>query len=145
MSVHDRQYHAYMDFLTPFTMKKLLILLPIIALASCGANQEAPDNTQSGIENTQNTTDTNRDQTNTVALGQLVEAHYTLRENDENGPVIQTTHETVARENGLYETGAFFGPVELQVVDGALIPGFLKNIIGMKVGEKKTFTVSPEE
>jgi len=36
-------------------------------------------------------------------------------------------------------------PLEFTVGSGQVIPGFDKAVIGMNVGEEKTFTVSPEE
>lgn len=52
---------------------------------------------------------------------------------------------------GKLEDGTIFDstnerqPLGLKIGDGNIIPGFEKRIIGMKIGETKSITVSPEE
>jgi peptidylprolyl isomerase len=63
-----------------------------------------------------------------VTEGKKVRAHYTLTV---EGNIIDSSKE---RE-----------PMEIQVGSRQVIPGFEKAIKGMKLGEKKSFDVSPEE
>lgn len=53
---------------------------------------------------------------------------------------------TVAYEGRLTDGTVFDGSIGLTfVLDEGLIPGFRNNVIGMTVGEFKTFQVPPEE
>ena len=83
--------------------------------------------------------------TDTVTLGTVASLNYTLREGNASGKVIETTDMVVAQANGIYQTGALYGPTDMEVTENSLIRGFRDNIIGMKVGEKKSFTVLPED
>jgi peptidylprolyl isomerase len=64
-----------------------------------------------------------------VKNGDKVKIHYTLKAG--NGETI--------------ESSAGSAPLELKLGEGKMIPGFEKGVIGMKQGESKTITVSPEE
>lgn len=64
----------------------------------------------------------------TIADGNVVKLHYTLTV---EGKVVDNTRE---REPFMFLVGA-----------EQVIPGFENAIIGMKVGEKKSFQVSPDE
>ncbi len=63
-----------------------------------------------------------------VAKGETVQVNYTLTV---EGKVIDSSK---GRQ-----------PLEIKVGAHQVIPGFEKGIMGMKIGEKKSFTVSPEE
>jgi peptidylprolyl isomerase len=62
-------------------------------------------------------------------IGDTVKVHYTGRL--ENGKEFDTSKD---RE-----------PLEFTIGNGSMMPGFEKGIIGMEAGDKKTFTVLPEE
>jgi peptidylprolyl isomerase len=61
--------------------------------------------------------------------GDRVKVHYTLK--DSNGEVIESSRDTL--------------PIEFIIGEGKVIPGFEKGIAGMKVNEKKTVNLPPEE
>ncbi len=65
----------------------------------------------------------------TVEKGHYVKLHYTGRL--ENGEIFDSSEGKT--------------PFEFRVGANQVIPGFEKAIIGMKINEKKTFTVEPEE
>ncbi len=54
-------------------------------------------------------------------------------------------HYTLTVEGNIIYSSRKHGPMEIQVGSRQAIPGFEKAIKGMKVGEKKSFEVSPEE
>ncbi len=62
-----------------------------------------------------------------VLPGCTVSLHYTL--SDESGQVLYQTEE----------------PIEFTVGQGEILPAFEEAILDMEVGERKTFTLSPEE
>ncbi|MCZ7398887.1 MAG: FKBP-type peptidyl-prolyl cis-trans isomerase [Candidatus Methanoperedens sp.] len=63
----------------------------------------------------------------------------------ENGKVFDTSIEKVAIVNNLSAHGREYKPLKFTVGKGEIIKGFDAGVIGMKVGETKTITVSPEE
>lgn len=57
-----------------------------------------------------------------------------------------TVHYTGKLENGeVFDTSANRAPLEFQVGGGQIIQGFEANIKGMKVSEKKTFSLPPDQ
>lgn len=54
-------------------------------------------------------------------------------------------HYTLTVEGNIIDSSKEREPMEIQVGSRQVIPGFEKTIKGMKVGEKKSFEVSPEE
>jgi len=66
--------------------------------------------------------------TSTVATGSVVSVYYKL---SVDGTEIQSNYGQT--------------PFSFTVGSGQVIPGFDKGVLGMAVGEEKTFTVSPEE
>jgi FKBP-type peptidyl-prolyl cis-trans isomerase 2 len=68
----------------------------------------------------------------------------------ESGKVFDTSIGEVATDASMPKTDFFklrdsYSPIPLEVGTGQLIPGFEEAILGMKVGEKKEFTVPPEK
>jgi len=61
----------------------------------------------------------------------------------QNGTVFDTNYEDVAQKNGIER--ASFEPLEFSVGQGEVIDGFDNAVRGMKVGEKKTFTLKPAD
>jgi peptidylprolyl isomerase len=61
--------------------------------------------------------------------GDKVKVHYTLK--DTNGNVVESTADS--------------DPIEFTIGEGKVIPGFEKNIVGMKPNNKKTITIPPED
>ena len=79
----------------------------------------------------------------TARAGDTVEVDYTLR--TENGSVYDTTIEAIARSAGIWREDVEYGPLTFTLGRGEVIPGFEEAIMGMSVGEEKTFTVPPEK
>lgn len=69
--------------------------------------------------------------------GDKVRVHYTGRL--EGGEVFDSS------ECAEQECGCEAGPLEFTVGEGEVIPGFEKAVIGMNVGETKTFTIPVDE
>ena len=62
----------------------------------------------------------------------MVSLNYTLREGSPTGKVLETTLESVAKENGLYQSGASYKPFEFVLGTNAVVPGFEKGVASMK-------------
>jgi FKBP-type peptidyl-prolyl cis-trans isomerase 2 len=57
-----------------------------------------------------------------------------------------TVHYTGKFENGVvFDTSIEKEPIEFEVGAGQVIPGFDNAVVGMKVGEKKTVNIKPEQ
>ncbi len=80
---------------------------------------------------------------NGIKSGDTVDVDYILRV--DNGKVIDTSIESVARSNNLYTASRDYSPLKFKVGEGQLIPGFEKGVIGMQVGETKTVVVDPRD
>ncbi len=78
----------------------------------------------------------------TVKSGDTVSVDYILTT---DGKVVDTTIESVAKENNIYVAGRKYQPLNFTVGKGEMIKGFDEGVIGMKVGETKTLTVPPEK
>lgn len=63
----------------------------------------------------------------------------------ENGSVFDTSIEEVAKENGIYTNLREYQPLIFSIGDAGLIRGFENAILGMKIGEDKEVTISPDE
>jgi FKBP-type peptidyl-prolyl cis-trans isomerase 2 len=78
-----------------------------------------------------------------VKTGDTVKVDYTGKL--ENGTVFDTSREEVAKQTGTYVNGRTYAPITFVVGAGQMIKGFDEGVIGMKVGEEKTLTISPEK
>jgi FKBP-type peptidyl-prolyl cis-trans isomerase 2 len=85
----------------------------------------------------------NTNTSGTVEVGDTVLVNYIGKEL--NGEIFDTSLEDVAQEAGLYQQGRTYQPMSFVVGSGMLIEGFDSGVLGMKVGEKKTLTIPPEE
>ena len=61
--------------------------------------------------------------------GDIVKVHYTLK--DANGEIVETSIKSL--------------PLEFTIGEGKVIPGFEKAVTGMKLNEKKSIEVPPED
>ena len=62
-----------------------------------------------------------------------------------NGNIVKV-HYTGKLENGtVFDTSLNRDPLQFQIGEGQLIPGFEEAVIGMKVGESKTTKVPPDK
>lgn len=78
-----------------------------------------------------------------VKKGDMISVYYIGRLQD--GKVFDTNIEKVAKENNLFTPGRNYTTLQFTVGKGEVIKGFSDGVIGMKVGETKTLTISPEE
>jgi len=62
-----------------------------------------------------------------------------------NGKVFDTSIERVAKENNISNRGNEYKPIKFAVGKGQMIKGFDEGVIGMKVGETRKLTISPEK
>lgn len=121
----------------------ILPSLLILTLSSCTFGIKSENNTS--MSGTTNTPDTVAKVTaNQVGSGTLVSLNYTLRGDTQDGAIIETTLEEVAKTSNLYKTGAQYQPFQVMIGSNGVIPGFEQGLLGMKKGEKKTIMVPPE-
>lgn len=62
-----------------------------------------------------------------------------------DGDTVQVNYTGKLVDGTVFDTSVGLEPLEFTIGSGQVIPGFEKAIIGMKVGEKKTFTVVSDE
>lgn len=63
----------------------------------------------------------------------------------EDGTVFDTSIKSEAEKTPKYNAGRDYSPLLFTVGAGQMIKGFDKGVLGMKVGEKKTLRIPPEE
>jgi FKBP-type peptidyl-prolyl cis-trans isomerase 2 len=63
----------------------------------------------------------------------------------EDGTVFDTSVTEAAIQAGIYNQMRNYEPLTFTVGTGQMIEGFDKGVVGMKVGEKKTLKIPPEE
>ncbi len=76
-------------------------------------------------------------------VGDTVSVHYTGTLDD--GTIFDTSRESVARENDIYNPARVYSPLEFTLGSGQMIPGFDRAVRGITPGETKTVTIPPEE
>ncbi|HTY91378.1 MAG TPA: peptidylprolyl isomerase [Methanocella sp.] len=79
----------------------------------------------------------------TVQKGDFIKLSYTGKLS--NGVVFDTTDANVAKENGIYNEKANYGPETIVVGKGYVVAGLDEDIIGKDVGEKGHVEVAPEK
>lgn len=114
-------------------MRKIILLLVLAVILFAGCTNQLGSNAQ-------NTTSLSK----SVSMGSDIQVDYTLKL--ENGSVIDTSFENVAKANLIFNPSRSYSPLGFKVtLDSGLIPGFVNGLIGMKEGETKTIIVSPED
>jgi FKBP-type peptidyl-prolyl cis-trans isomerase 2 len=63
----------------------------------------------------------------------------------EGGKVFDTSIESVARQNDIYNQGKKYQPLNFTVGKGQVMKGFDEGVIAMKAGDTKTITIPPEK
>ncbi|MCD6236873.1 MAG: FKBP-type peptidyl-prolyl cis-trans isomerase, partial [Thermoplasmata archaeon] len=95
---------------------------------------------------------------NVVEEGDCVVVNY-IGKYASNGTVFDTSYESVAKENGIYDANRTYEPLKIFVdssgtkappsgyenFSSSMIEGFMEGLIGMKEGETKTVTIPPEK
>ena len=119
-------------------MKKILLLPVFLALILllAGCTQQNPQPPVANGSVSQNAT-------LTAQYGDNVTVDYTLRV---DGKVLDTSDMGAAKQAGIYSQNRSYQPISFQLLlDNGLINGFVNGILGMKVGETKSFTVAPAD
>lgn len=126
-------------------MKSLFFFLIATALLSACSMNLGTDSTGSGTALTASGTDNiAKVSPTTIEKNTIATVNYTLRKDTQDGPIVETTVESVARTAGLYKEGMTYQPFEVMIGVNSVIPGFENGLLGMKKGEKKTIEVPPE-
>ena len=81
--------------------------------------------------------------TDEVKQGDFIKIAYTAKLED--GTVIDTTDEKVAKEYGLYDENARYGDIVIVVGEGNVVKGLDEQLVGKKVGFKGEIVVPPEK
>jgi peptidylprolyl isomerase len=63
----------------------------------------------------------------------------------EDGSVFDTSDAALAMQAGVYDSYQAYEPISFVTGSGEVIEGFDQAIIGMKIGEKKNFTLAPDQ
>ena len=124
-------------------MKKILLLPALLILGillfGCAGQGTTPGQ--------QNSTPGQQNSTQAGALaaqyGNNVTVDYTLRV---DGQVWDTSLADVARNAGIYSVNVSYQPITFPLLTGqGLLSGFVTNIVGMKVGQSKNFSLAPAD
>ena len=78
-----------------------------------------------------------------VQKGDFIKLSYTGKL--QNGVVFDTTDANVAKEHGIYNEKASYGPETIVVGKGYVVPGLDEEIIGKDVGYKGSVNLPPEK
>ncbi len=78
-----------------------------------------------------------------IKKGDFVRISYTAKLED--GTVIDSTDENIAREHGVYEEGARYGDIVVVVGEGHVLRGLDEDLEGKEVGYKGSVEVPPEK
>lgn len=112
-------------------MKKIIAML-LLGLIMFGCISQPTDNNPI-VQN----------QTVVAKSGDTLQVDYTLKL--ENGSVVDTSIENVAKEGGIYQAQRPYQPISFKIGSGMVVPGFERQVIGMAAGETKTFAVLPAD
>ncbi|WP_462324863.1 FKBP-type peptidyl-prolyl cis-trans isomerase [Desulfoplanes sp.] len=63
----------------------------------------------------------------------------------ENGLFVQVAYTGTLEDGQVFDTSEGRDPLEVPMGGGQMIPGFEAALMGMELGEKKTFTLTPDE
>jgi FKBP-type peptidyl-prolyl cis-trans isomerase 2 len=110
-------------------MKKLLIIIAAAILLFSGCIDQKAGNQKT-------------DSQKTVKNGSNISVDYI---GTVDGSVVVTSIESVAKENNLSLSNRKYGPLTFIVGSGKVIKGFDEGVIGMRVGESRMMTISPEK
>ncbi len=79
-----------------------------------------------------------------VKKGDFIEVEYTGKVKEDNF-VFDTTSEKIAKEKGIFNPYASYGPTIICVGEGQLLKGLDIKIQGKEIGKEYEFSLSPEE
>jgi len=76
--------------------------------------------------------------------GDFIEIEY-IGKIKESGEIFDLTSEEIAKEKGIYNEKAKYGPVKIILGENFVIKGLEEKLKDMKVGEEKIFVIPPEK
>ncbi len=78
-----------------------------------------------------------------ISDGDFIRLSYTAKLED--GTIVDTTDEEVAKEHGIYNENARYGDIYAVIGKGHILPGLEEDIKGKEVGYKGTVEIPPEK
>jgi len=79
-----------------------------------------------------------------VKKGDLVKLEYTGRL-AKTGQVFDTTDEAIAKQAGIWESSAIYGPKHALFGSGAIIPGMEEAVLQSQLGKSEDFAIEPKK
>ncbi len=122
-------------------MKKIIFtsLISIITLSSCSFGNISSNEKNENWSGSPLVISTAK-----VENGKLVTLNYTLREWAKDGKILETTAESIAKENNIYSSTGRYETFQVMIGWNGVIPWFEKGLIGMGKWEKKIIEVTPD-
>jgi len=122
-------------------MKKIIFtsLISIITLSSCSFGSISSNEKNENWSGSPLVISTAK-----VENGKLVTLNYTLREWAKDGKILETTAESIAKENNIYSSTGRYETFQVMIGWNGVIPWFEKGLIGMGKWEKKIIEVTPD-
>ncbi|MDQ1343853.1 MAG: hypothetical protein QG650_573 [Patescibacteria group bacterium] len=122
-------------------MNKVLLVTSAVAVAllsSCGKSADTAPASVTPVTDINTATETR-----IVKAGDTVAVDYLGKLED--GTVFDTSIKSEAEKAGKLNAGRDYAPLLFTVGAGQMIKGFDQGVVGMKVGEKKTLRIAPED
>ena len=120
-------------------MKKIFLSILVLTLASCGKTTPLTQTAKDDPIVKQQTTSSK-----IATLGDTVAVDYVGKLED--GTIFDSSIKEMAQKSSNFSEGRTYEPYILQLKEnGGSIEGFWKGVIDMKVGDKKTVTIPPEQ
>ena len=117
--------------------------LPVLLLSSCFFSKEADLIPNSNPTNSDKVVEAQKEAQAVVKNGDTIAVDYVGRLED--GTVFDSSIASEAKKTKKYSESREYAPLVFTVGAGKMIAGFDKGVVGMKVGEKKTLTIPPED
>ncbi len=125
-------------------MRLFIVSVILLSLSSCSLPFNTTKDPAVSGEETKVNSNTTAVVEKIAASGNLVTLNYTLRDATDK-KVLESTLQAVSEANNIGKPGANYQPFQVMIGQWDVIPGFEKGLIGLKKGDKKTISVSPEE
>ena len=114
-----------------------------LVLVSCGKSAETTETPNSSATSSDASSSQNSAKDGVVKEGDTVAVDYVGKLED--GTVFDTSIKAIAEKTPKYNANRDYSPLLFTVGAGQMIKGFDSGVLGMKVGEKKTLRIPPEE
>ncbi len=115
--------------------------LLLVAVMIFGCVNPSPPVSNSTVNNT--VVASNLSTPSVAQYGDNVSVDYTLTV---DGKVFDTDNATLAKESGIYDPMREYGPLTFTLAQNSgILNSFVTNIVGMKVGDTRTFNITPDQ